>query len=170
MPIVIRPATTLDIDAMYDISCSVHLTPLYQRLIPATDYERFVAWYTPSAKGREAYRQKTNARLADAQWHIWVAESAGVVVGFTLGYEDSETVLLKGLFVDENFQGQGIGAQLFDTSLTTASPGQTIMLEVIASNATAVGMYERRGFRRAGLTPKQFYGAPMLLLKKAVTR
>lgn len=162
---MIRLATPHDIPQMYAISCSVHLTPLYETLIPANDYERFRAKYTPSDAGLIRYEQKIRSYLDDPSWQVWVAESSDKVVGFTITHTEVDALVLKGLFVASEHQGHGIGKQLFLASYAAAD-GARLVLEVLEGNARAIGMYERAGFRHAGYGDKPFYGAPMLRMQK----
>lgn len=165
MPLVIRTATENDIDAMYEISCSVHLTPLYRQLIPEAHYEKFLRRYTPSPSRLASYYEKFVTRLYDPTWHIWVAELDDEVVGFTAAHDQGLVLELKGLFVAEPHQHHGIGKQLFAASCQVATSAQTIVLEVIESNDRAVRLYERAGFER-GAVIDQYYGAPMLQMYK----
>jgi ribosomal protein S18 acetylase RimI-like enzyme len=167
MSSVIRTATEDDIDAMYAISCSVHLTPLYRNLIPTSHYDRFRAIYTPSSRRLAAFYEKYIARMHDPEWYVWVAEQHGVVVGFTVARYSEANILLKGLFVSEHHQGQGIGKNLLDTSCSVARNGQAIILEVIEENVRAIGLYERKGFKR-GPVIDQFYGAPTIQMYKHI--
>ena len=143
MSFVIRPATLADIDPMFAITCAVHQTPLYKKLIPASSYARFLERYIPSKKRREAFIQKIKSRLSDRHWHLWVAEEDGAVRGFTFAHDAGEELELRGLFVDEAYQGRGIGKRLFEISCEVAHPDQTITLDVLRANEHAIGQIGR---------------------------
>lgn len=166
MSVIIRQAAPADIDAMFAITCAVHLTELYKKLIPASAYERFIDRYKPSAKRHDAFAAKTTSRLTDKSWYVWVAEEDGKVCGFTLAHDTGETFELRGLFVDEAHQGQGIGKRLFIISCNAARKNQTITLDVLAANEHAIGMYKRAGFHTIAETPPTYYGAPMIRMQK----
>lgn len=165
MSSVIRTATEDDIDAMYAISCSVHLSPLYRKLVPTAHYDRFHAIYTPSSRRLAGFYEKYIARMHDPTWFIWVAEQDDEIVGFTVAHYHEANIMLKGLFVSETSQGQGIGKMLLDISCSIATKGQAIILEVIEENGRAIGLYERNGFMR-GPVIDYFYGAPMIQMYK----
>lgn len=162
MSIHIRPATEDDIDALYEISCAVHLGELYRELIPAEHYDRFVERYTPSTARLARFYEKFVTRFHDPEWHTWVAvDETKTVVGFTVAHEQGAVLMLKSLFVSEPHQGEGIGRALFETSCQLARPDQTILLEVLEKNNRAIGLYEKQGFRR-GPVIDEYYGGPMV--------
>lgn len=166
MSLVIRTATPYDIDAMFAITCAVHQTALYKKLIPPESYARFLDRYQPSSKRREAFTKKIETRLADKYWHLWVAEKDSVVCGFTFACDTGEVLELRGLFVDEAYQGQGIGKRLFEVSCEAARPAQTISLDVLRVNEHAIGIYRRAGFSTVSDVPPTYYGAPMIRMQK----
>ena len=161
MPYTIRPATEDDIDALYDISCSVHLGLSYRDLIPREHYDRFVERYTPSPARLARFYEKFITRFHDPSWHIWVAEDDADVIGFTVAHEQGEVVTLKSLFVSEAYQGKGAGRALFEVSCSIAKPGQTVLLEVLESNHRAIKLYEKQGFEK-GVAVDKYYGGSMI--------
>ncbi len=166
MSLVIRTATHEDIDLMFTITCAVHQTSLYKKLIPRDSYPRFIDRYQPSTQRHEAFAQKISSRLADKRWYLWVAEVDGEVCGFTLAYDTGEVLELRGLFVDEAHQGQGIGRRLFEASCEAARPAQTISLDVLEANERAIDIYERAGFHTVADVPPTYYGAKMIRMQK----
>lgn len=166
MSATIRPATQTDIDTMFAITCAVHLSDIYKTLIPPSAYLRFLDRYKPSVKRHEAFVQKTTKRLTSRDWYVWVAEDAGKVCGFTLAHDAGRVLELRGLFVDEQYQGRGIGKQLFDVSCSVAREGQTVSLEVLADNARAIHIYERAGFHTVTEVAPDYYDAPMIRMQK----
>lgn len=166
MSLTIRTAANRDCDAIYEISCSVHLSSLYRRLIPPSHYDDFLRRYTPDALQRARYCDEMAKRLQNPDWHVWVAELDGAVVGFTLAHDEGDIFALKGLFVLSDHQGKGVGKQLFQQSCEAAKGPQTISLEVIEQNAHAIGIYERAGFRRENSSAKNFFGARMISMSR----
>ena len=162
----LRAACARDIAAMYTISCDAHRSEVYRSMIPVEHYDHFAAAYTPNAKKQAAFTRRMTDVLRDPQANIWVAEIDGTVVGYTLAGPGRGVWLLKGLFVAPEYQGQGIGRQLFRTSYRAAPPNTPVELKVIASNARAIRMYEQEGFVRVGLAEEVFFGAVQDIMRR----
>lgn len=143
MNIFIRPAATPDLEQMFYISSHAHQSG-YNSFIPDSHVDTFAARYEQSDENKAGYVGRAKVCLADEKWHMWVALVDQSIVGFTHAYRDSaEIAHLKALFVDPKYQGSGIGAKLFDTSLTIIDRG-AIYLTVITSNQKARTLYESR--------------------------
>lgn len=166
MTVAIRPTTENDIDAVYALSCAVHLTTFYQELVPDEGRIAFIERYTPNERGRLDYQERYRRNITDPSWFMWVAEDEGVVRGYTNARQIDGILKLKGLFVDTAAQGRGLGKLLFDTSCSVARPNQPIVLDVIATNRRAIEMYRRAGFKETHFTPEPFYGARMIRMQK----
>lgn len=166
MQVTIRKAEGSDIDAMYDISTSVHLSPLYHRLIPADQYSRFFDHYTRTPEGKEKYFHTMKDRLKDPSWEVWVAEYEGKVCGFRLVHLLADYSKLQGLFVSIEQQGKGVGAKLFSTWTKYKQRGVPCVLEVVDGNHRAISLYEAAGFLSDGYAAKKFYGAKQLRMIK----
>ncbi|MBN2628979.1 MAG: ribosomal protein S18-alanine N-acetyltransferase [Rhodobacteraceae bacterium] len=90
--------------------------------------------------------------------HVFVIrESAGFLIGRALA---GEAELLT-LAVDPAQRRQGMGARLMDGFLAQgrARGAETAFLEVAASNAAALSLYQQAGFGVAGRR-KRYYAAP----------
>ncbi|MGH0054196.1 MAG: N-acetyltransferase family protein [Sphaerochaetaceae bacterium] len=63
-----------------------------------------------------------------------------------------------GISVTKTYQGKGIGSLLLETLLSSAKQAgyEQMELEVVASNSTAIKLYERNGFIRVGTVPHGF--------------
>lgn len=100
------------------------------------------------------------AALEDPDQSYLVAAVAGVDVGYALlrdesdGAEHGRALVLGLLYVDEPFQGCGVGAALMSASIAQARRDgyQTLRLTVWEHNARAIGFYGRWGFRTIGET------------------
>jgi ribosomal protein S18 acetylase RimI-like enzyme len=166
MTVTIRSATDEDIDDIYALSCAVHRTPLYQDLIPESEQAAFIERYTPNEERRLEYQERLGRHLTDPNWFHWVAEDDGEIRGFTTARHTEEGLKLKGLFVDPESQGMGIGRSLLEVSSSVARPDEPIILDVIAANGRAIEIYRRAGFHETEFTPEPFYGAPMIRMQK----
>ncbi|MCJ2182019.1 GNAT family N-acetyltransferase [Novosphingobium sp. 1949] len=78
---------------------------------------------------------------------FFVAEDAGTIAGYGLGGIDQQGQgWVLSLGVSPAYQGQGIGARLFDAVLDALRGTGAIRLTVIPDNVRAVTLYERKGF------------------------
>jgi [ribosomal protein S18]-alanine N-acetyltransferase len=84
---------------------------------------------------------------------------AGFAVASWLPQEPAAEV--EGLMVDRSYRRQGIGSALVKACLEWAAKAgaSTVRLEVRASNAAAIALYQRHGFSAAGVRPS-YYSAP----------
>jgi [ribosomal protein S18]-alanine N-acetyltransferase len=92
-------------------------------------------------------------------FETWVAEEAGVVVGFlavrpTAGGEAE----VLNMAVDRPWRRRGVARAMLARVL--GGRFDEVYLEVRESNAVARRLYESMGFRRAGLRPK-YYERPV---------
>ena len=166
---IIRRAVKSDIEAIYALSCKVH-NASYAVLIPDDHRDEFLADFTFSdQKLRDRYDYFL-PRLVDPSWYVWVAELDGHVVGYTKEVRtDSHTISKRGLFVDPDYQGRGIGTALFETSLSIARSGGIFHLEVIEGNKKAQDLYKKHGFKITGYAPADFYGAKMVMMELTIS-
>jgi GNAT superfamily N-acetyltransferase len=169
MRLTIRLATDEDIPMMYDISRSTHQLS-YSNLIPTSHRHDFEQRYTPSKQSNEYYITKMVALLQDSHWHMWVAESEGDVVGYTLEQRvNAHLILKKGLFVDPRHHNKGIGTALFGKSLEVAKKRDVIRLSVIEKNDRAKQLYAKYGFVVKGYDTKTFFGAILEVMEKTIS-
>jgi len=89
---------------------------------------------------------------------FWVAEVAGVPVGFVIVHMVADEAEILEIVVAEQMRGSGIGRRLMDQACETARERGCVVvfLEVRPSNAAARALYERSGFERTGLR-KRYY-------------
>jgi ribosomal protein S18 acetylase RimI-like enzyme len=168
MEFSIRPAVPGDIPAMHAISLRAHQLS-YAGLIPQGRRSDFNRRYTLSPETRGRYASLMQDKLRDSRWTIWVAESGGEVVGYTLQRRESAHLIIKqGLFVDPSLHGRGIGRALFEISVAAAKPGDTIQLSVIVGNERAKRLYEKHGFTAVRREPDGFFGATLEVMELIV--
>ena len=89
------------------------------------------------------------------------------------GYIGSQSVLgesdMMNLAVDPAWRRQGVGKALVERLLwELAEDNHCLTLEVRASNAAAIALYENLGFRQVGRRPKYYLSPPedALILRK----
>lgn len=109
---------------------------------------------------------------------VLVAESAGELAGFavasavcTVFPAEAE---LESIVVGPAMQRQGIGRALLEETLAWASSqgAESLLLEVRESNARAIGIYRKAGFRQSGIRPG-YYAAPVeaaVVMERTVDR
>ncbi|MEO7102220.1 MAG: ribosomal protein S18-alanine N-acetyltransferase [Gemmatimonadaceae bacterium] len=90
-----------------------------------------------------------------------VAEQSGAIVGFAMSQAVMDESELLNLAVDPAARNLGVGAALLDAMMVRCmtAGAATMWLEVRASNTSARGLYESRGFVSAGLR-KRYYESP----------
>ena len=79
---------------------------------------------------------------------VWVAESAGRVIGFLAARVAADEMEILNLAVDPDERGRGVGSALLGTAIEFArrSGSRRAFLEVRESNRRAQRFYERHGF------------------------
>ena len=165
----LRPATENDIVDMYNISRAAHRLEAYGMFIPESGLERFRNYYRWSKRRRAAFARSMTGFIRQDGSIALVATRGKTIVGYTLAVHDApDHVVLKGLFVRPQYQGQGVGRELFEASYRDTRPGTTVSLEVLARNTRARGLYEKQGFRAIGPASKRFFGASLITMVKLI--
>jgi len=102
------------------------------------------------------------ARVARGEMAGWVAEEAGVVVGFVVARQIANDVEVLNLAVRPESRRRGIGTSLLGAALAWGRGfrAEKALLEVRASNLAALRFYERHGFEVRGRRPR-YYTAPI---------
>lgn len=161
MDIVIRPGILSDSKWLCEISSRAHLSNFYLNVIPPEQLAAFKKKYTSSDERLEWFNRQYTSRLADSDWHYFVAEGKEGIYGFTCCKLNSNSLQLKGLFVDPRHQSKGVGKRLFAASCSMASGRAPTQLKVLASNEKAKRLYEQFGFRSEGMSEAIFFGVPL---------
>lgn len=154
----IRTATVDDIDALFTLSCRVHTMPPYTDLVPNSHRKELLSAYANTRAAKRQYEKKLLRYIDkhDAWAHVY--EIDGRIVGFRLMYRNEDGLHLRGLYVDPDYQGQGIGLALFSLAFKYMSPGEMIELPVLESNAKARRLYEKNGFIVTDTVLPDFHG------------
>ena len=93
---------------------------------------------------------------------ILVAEEDGEILGYECTYVSFDEGELTNIAVEPEYRGKGIGLMLMKELKHRAEEKSVskIVLEVRISNATAISLYEKCGFKNLG-TRKNFYEQPV---------
>lgn len=85
----------------------------------------------------------------------WVRELKGRPAGYLILSAAAGEAHVLNVCVDPSLHGQGIGRELMEHGLYTASRlgAETVFLEVRPSNAAALRLYERLEFTEVGIRP-----------------
>lgn len=166
MSVVIKHATNEDCDELFRISSAAHSSVMYKQLIPISQYGHFKRRYRYSEKRNKEFSVKMRRYVASKYYVVFVAKHEGVVCGFAVTALRVYGLELKSLFVHPKWQGQQIGARLFDAQLSPARGGDTVHLKVLQGNQRAIELYEVNGFCTARRSRKRFYGAPLVNMEK----
>jgi ribosomal-protein-alanine N-acetyltransferase len=88
----------------------------------------------------------------------WIAERAGVLVGYLISWLVVDELHIGNIAVDPDVRGSGIGAALVRKSLgDAAARGVTYAtLEVRVSNEQAIALYERFSFRGVAMRTRYY--------------
>jgi [ribosomal protein S18]-alanine N-acetyltransferase len=78
------------------------------------------------------------------------------LVGYLICARYADVWHLMNIAVDPAARGQGVGTALLEEMVARAGEDASYTLEVRPSNATAIALYERFGFRSAG-TRRRYY-------------
>ncbi len=88
---------------------------------------------------------------------VFVADIADCVVG-TIGLVERIGIVEFGMMIDADHRGMGLGGQLLDAGLAWAkgAGAHKVALEAWTHNASALALYERRGFQLEGTLRRHF--------------
>jgi GNAT superfamily N-acetyltransferase len=105
------------------------------------------------------WRERAAAGAAGNERATFVAEDGGEWVGSAAGMLDSEgtgerPVWVVGMWVDPAVRGRGVGGRLLGAIAGWARQrdADVLNLQVTETNAPAIALYERLGFRASGET------------------
>ncbi len=84
------------------------------------------------------------------------ATESGRLVGYLICARYDQVWHLMNIAVDPPARRRGIATGLLEEMLERAGPMQAYTLEVRTSNAPAIALYERFGFRPAGTRPRYY--------------
>ena len=101
---------------------------------------------------------------------IWVAEDAGGLLGYAVVRSFPDGVELFNILVPKHARRRGVGTALMQAIHAQAS-GQTVWLEVRASNASAQRFYEGLGYEQIGVRARYYRDGEdaVLMSRESVT-
>jgi ribosomal protein S18 acetylase RimI-like enzyme len=147
--VLIRRAEPRDVSALGRFGAAL------VRAHHAFDSHRFL---TPGPRLEEGYAHFLRTQLAEKEAAIFVAERAGVVIGYVYaGVEPRSWKELRevagfihDVVVDPEARGSGVGARLIETAAAwlAARGVPRVMLWTAEQNQGAQRLFERLGFRR----------------------
>jgi ribosomal-protein-alanine N-acetyltransferase len=131
------------------------------RPLESRDVESIVAIQTACAEIAQ-WTAWDYDRVARGEMAGWVAEEDSEVTGFLVARHLSSEVEILNFAVEVDSRRCGIGAALLGEALQWAKTFQAIqaILEVRASNLSALRFYERHKFEVVGRRPR-YYTAPV---------
>ena len=131
----------------------VHLAPLTEALLDDVLRIEKSAYAHPWTRGNFADSLKSGYQLLALM-------GGDTLIGYLVAMEGVDEVHLLNITVAPEFQGQGFGVLMLDALSVWARSRQALCLwlEVRESNARAMQVYERFGYRRVG-ERKHYYPA-----------
>jgi len=115
--------------------------------------EKFAHDNEPQGK-QKLERQKLRYLLTDRQ--VWVAEKiddkteAKKIIGFCTALREGETNRLAAIYVDPDYQHQGLGTQMVKELLSWLGDEKDILVNVVSYNQPAINFYQKFGFKKTG--------------------
>ena len=167
--IIIQAAESQDLPRLFEISCIVHATN-YTELIPDDRKAAFFERYKPTNDRRNRYITFVQRKLNQTGYTLFKAiADDGVIVGYLAGeILHDETYEIRGLFVDPEYQGKGVGTKLVEEAIRKFSAIK-MWLFVIEGNRAAIALYKKYGFEFTNYDiDKTFFGARLLHMSREV--
>lgn len=132
------------------MSAQLDIFPLYRRMT-AADLDTVM-----EIENRIYPYPWTRGNFVDsltAGYHCWIADLRGTIVGYSVAAIAAGEAHLLNLSIAAEWQRRGLGAELlrFIAKLAQDYAVERIFLEVRPSNAAALALYRRAGFRTIGV-------------------
>ena len=116
-------------------------------------------------------RSALEDRLIKPNTEFIVADNGTKILGIAFAEQEKKIVQLHQLYVDPDFQGQGVGKQLLQEIYFCFDSAETIQLEVDPQNTGAIEFYKACDFTQTGETQncgKEDSGIPALVFSRSL--
>ena len=90
----------------------------------------------------------------------FVAKADGKIVGYGGVWIVADEAQITNIAVHPDYRKQKIASAILEEILSLSEDAERIILEVRESNVPAIGLYEKYGFKKAGIR-KNFYHSPV---------
>lgn len=144
--ITIRDSIPSDIPAINEVA---HITwlatyPNNEANITIEDVESVYREDDPEKAKVKLERRK--ARYNNPNFHVWVAENNGVIIGFCHAVKEEKSNRIMAIYVLPKYHGTGTGKKLIELAFTWLGAEKDILVNVVKYNDHAIGFYEHMGF------------------------
>jgi GNAT superfamily N-acetyltransferase len=110
--------------------------------------------------------EKVRARLTEGP--VWLALRRGAACGTISAVGKSDSAYIRGMAVLPSARGSGVGAALLQRAEDWAMRQRCLRLFLSTTPflSSAIGLYERSGFRRVEQGPHELFGTPLFTMEK----
>ena len=125
-------------------------------------YKLNVAWldkYHLTESHDLAILDDPQGMIIDKGGFIWLAKKGDIIVGSAAIIKENDTTYeLAKMAVDDAYKGRGISKLLMDTCINKAKSIGATKLELFSNHqlTTALGLYEKYGFKHVSVTGSPF--------------
>ena len=130
---------------------------MYTGIRAITDSNKEEVLYLKTAQHQQGFVEPVNQCLEEAERDTRYVPLAlyknGKIIGFSMYGKFDEQVWLDRYFIDEHYQGNGLGRYFFRALveyLVHSYPNQPIYLSVFEQNTVAIQLYQKFGFSFTG--------------------
>ena len=119
----------------------------------------------------DPWSEKSIASEIDNRLSYWlVAEEDGIIAGYVGSQSVLDSADMMNIAVSPDFRRKGIGQLLVEQLISALQKRKIhfLLLEVRVSNAPAIALYNKLGFRQVGRRPKYYHNPreDALILRK----
>ena len=102
---------------------------------------------------------------------VWLATRENVAIGTVAAVLDHESLYIRGLAVLPTARGSGVGEALMaEVEHHAASIGcRRLFLSTTPFLTSAIGLYEKLGFRRCSAGAHDLFGTPLFTMEKTIS-
>ncbi len=156
MSIIIRISTPDDVYGIRQVQKKTWLVTYPNEGFGVTQEEiakKFSHDNEPQGK-QDLERKKMRYLLTDRR--VWVAEKVDdktgekEIIGFCTALREGETNRLAAIYVDPDYQHQGVGGQMVKELLFWLGDDKDILVNVATYNQPAINFYQKFGFKKTG--------------------